>query len=609
MAKNLLKSKIENIAKKLLNKNQLQLYNNDITNILNTNQLSSDESTIKDSLSEFEVLSKTLNPPNSRNIKKKNILLSKNSNQSNSNNRHHSSLCTKMTSLSDNHSRDGTLENNSNNDAILKNMNLKCKKAIDKNRTNSNDILIKNITENNANNINLDLLNNFLRINKRLIELFNYNKNNDHKNNINLNEEINKINKEVKILSYEYINYIFKNDFELLIKLFYNNIEINKYFLSQIYLFISIIYLNDDNMLSNSYLIISYRSILYYSLLNLENIINVINVPLLLQNKKIINNIESLNKIILSILKVLNPKIPSNSQIIDFISPSNATNNKNDINNNKMRKFGILKLVYLLKENSQLKEKISSINIIEEKNNIVNNKIDNIISNNNKNIKQNIDKQNSSKKEKNQKVEKSYLKKPLLPKMNTNKYKYSIAIELDETLVHYCEEDDNYYAKVRFGSEIFLKNISNFFEIIVVSTSGKEYSNIIIDNINKGDKCYVEHRLYTEDFKEGINLSNINRDLKKTIFVCHDFNFLNVPKNNVILLKEFKGEEEDREIVKLHKELELLMNKNKILDDDFDIRNEVPKIIERIRLTSDNIEIFEKEEEEYEKEEKEEDKE
>ena len=603
MAKNLLKSKIENIAKKLLNKNQLQLYSKGVENILNTNQLSSDESTIKDSLSEFEVISKTLNPPNSRNIKNKNILLSKNSIQSNSNNnRHHSSLCTKMTSLSDHHSRDGTFENNSNNDIILKNMNIKFKKEIDKNSTNSNDILIKNITENNANNINLELLKNFLSIYKRLIELYNYNKNNDHKNNINSNEEINKKNKEIKILSYEYINYIFKNDFELLIKLLFNNIEINKYFLYQIYLFISIIYLNDDNMLSNSYLIISYRSILFYSLLNLENIINVIKVPLLLQNKKIINNIESLNKIILSILKVLNPKIPSNTQIIDFISPFNATNNKSDINNNKMRNSGILKLIYLLKENSQLKEKLSSINIIQEKNNIVNNKIDNIIRNNNKNIKQNIDKQNVSKKEKNnKKIEKNYLKKPLLPKMNTNKYKYSIAIELDETLVHYCEEDDNYYAKVRFGSEIFLKNISNFFEIIVVSTSGREYSNIIIDNINKGDKCYVEHRLYTEDFKEGINLSNINRDLKKIIFVCHDFNFLNVPKNNVILLKEFKGEEEDREIVKLHKELELLMNKNKILDDNFDIRNEVPKIIERIRLTSDNIEYFEKEEEEYEK--------
>ena len=200
MAKNLLKLKIENIAKKLLNKNQLQLYNNDIKNNLNTNQLSSDESTIKDSLSEFEDMSKTLNQQNSRNLKNKNILLSKNSILSNSNNnRHHSSLCTKMTSLSDNHSRDGTLDNNSNFDANCKAMNLKNKNNIDKNNNKSNDVLIKNIIKNNANNINLDLLNNLLNINKKLIELFNYNKNIDFKNNPNLNEEMNKINKDIKI--------------------------------------------------------------------------------------------------------------------------------------------------------------------------------------------------------------------------------------------------------------------------------------------------------------------------------------------------------------------------------------------------------------------------
>lgn len=598
MAKNLLKLKIENIAKKLLNKNQLQLYNNDIKNNLNTNQLSSDESTIKDSLSEFEDMSKTLNQQNSRNLKNKNILLSKNSILSNSNNnRHHSSLCTKMTSLSDNHSRDGTLDNNSNFDANCKAMNLKNKNNIDKNNNKSNDVLIKNIIENNANNINLDLLNNLLNINKKLIELFNYNKNIDFKNNPNLNEEMNKINKDIKISSYKYINFIFNNEMELLIKLFYNNMEINKYFLSQIYLFISIIFLKEENIISNSYLIISYRSILFYSLLNLENIINIINVPLLLQNKKILNNIESLNKIILSILKVINPKIPSNSQIKDFISPSNTI--QNNINDNKMKNSGLLKLISLLKENAKIKEKLILINDINEKHIKDNKEKDKILNNNEKIIKQNnINKQNISKKEKiNKKIENNNFIKSLLPKMDINKYKYSIAIELDETLVHYCEEDDNYYAKVRFGSENFLKNISNLFEIIVVSTSGKEYSNIIIDNINKDDKCYVEHRLYTEDFKEGLNLSNINRDLKKIVFVCHDANFLNVPKNNVILLKEFNGEEEDREIVKLNKELKLLMKDIKILEDNFDIRNEIPLIMKRIKLKNYYLEEGEADEE------------
>ena len=605
MSKNLLKLKIENIAKNLLNKNQLQLYNNDIKNSLNNNQLSSDESTIKDSLSEFEEISKTLNPQNSRNIRNKNIFLSKSSIQSNSNNnRHHSSLCTKMTSLSDIHSKEGTLDNNSNYDKNIKNLNLKIKSPTDKDKyiTKSNEILIKNIIENKINNINSDLLNNLLIIDKRLLELFNYNKNFDFKNSLNLNEEMNKIHREIKILSYKYINNIFKKEMELLIKLFDDNIEIQKYFLSQIYLFISIIYLYDDNIISNTYLLISYRSILIYSHQNLENVLNIINIPVLLRNKKIVDNIKSLNKIILSILKVINPNIPSNSQIIDFISPSNAT--KNEINNNKIKNSGLLKLLSLLKENRKIKEKLNLINDIEESN-INGNENDNIINNNEKIIEQNnISKQKILKKEKKyEKIENNNLIKPLLPKMDKTKFKFSIAIELDETLVHYFEEDDNYYAKVRFGSENFLKDISNFFEIIVVSTSGKEYSDIIIDNINKGDKCYVEHRLYTEDFTEGINLSYINRDFKKIIFVCHESNFLNVPKNNLILLKEFNGEEEDREIVKLNNELNKLINDNKILENNFDIRNEVPKIMERIMLNIDNIVYFE-EEEEYDNEEK-----
>ena len=609
MSKNLLKLKIENIAKKLLNKNKSQLINNDLNNNINTNQLSSDESTIKDSISEFEEISKTLNPKKSRNNKsKKNILLFKNSIQTNSiSNRHHSSLCTKMTSLSEFHIGEGSLDYNSNLDLNIRNNSSKGKKIKDKN-IKSNELLIKNIIDNNINNINLDLLNNLIIIYKKLIELFNYNKNYEReRNNLNLNDENKNINKEIIMLSYKYINYIFHNDMELLIKIFYENIEIQKYFLSQIYFFISIIYLYEDNIISNSYLLISYRTIIFYSLINLENIINIINLPLLLQNEKLLIKIKSLNKIILSILKILNPKVPSNSQILDFISPINL-NQYNISNDTTMKNSGLLKLIHLLKENTKLKEKLEKINNIQEKRLNENNlgKNENI-------IKQNIKTEAKINKDKNN--EEKYIKKistnninnaaynnlikPILPPIDKNKYKYSIAIELDETLVHYCEENDNYYAKVRFGSENFLKDISKFFEIIVVSTSGKEYSNIIIDNINKGDKCYVVHRLYTENYIEGINLLNINRDFKNIIFVCHEINFLNAPKENIILLKEFNGEEDDREIIKLHNELKLFMNDDKRNEDNFDIRILVPKIMERIRINIDNIEVLEEKEEEY----------
>ena len=154
---------------------------------------------------------------------------------------------------------------------------------------------------------------------------------------------------------------------------------------------------------------------------------------------------------------------------------------------------------------------------------------------------------------------------PLLPPMDKNKFKFSIAIELDETLVHYCEEGDNYYAKVRFG-----------------------------DN-----KCYVEHRIFIEDLSEKQDLSKINRDLRKIIFVCHDYDFINAPKENIILLKEFLGEEDDREIVKLFCELKQFINNYDTNDEDnFDIRNSIPKIMERIYLNFENLDLLDDEEDE-----------
>ena len=573
MSKNFIKLKIESIAKKLLNKNQNQIQNNNNKNDIKINLLSSDESTIKDGLSEFEDLSKNINTLKTRNNRKKiNYFSSKTSKISNNTqSRQHSSQCTIKTSVTENNSGPGTMENISKNLA-------------EKSRKKSNSSLIKNIIDNNVNNINIEALNNLINIYNNLLELFNYNKKNENYmrnskvNDLNKNEEINSIDNEIKILSYNYINFIFSNDMELLIKLFFNNIEIQKYFISQIYFFISIIYY-EESIISNSYLLISYKTIVFYSLNNLEKIINIVNFPLLLNNDKIIINIKSVNKIILSILKIINPNIPSNSQIIDFISPLKI--NQNNINNtNTIKSLGILKLISLLKVNSNLNEKLSKIEM-QKLNNIERNKNKNKIDNNT-DINDNNNKENLKR------------EKLILPPMDTNKYKYSLAIELDETLVHYFEEGENYYAKVRFGSENFLKNISNYFEIIIISTSGKEYSDIIIDNINKDDKCYVEHRIYTEEYNKGLDLSNINRDFKKLIFICHEYDFFKVPKENIILLKEFKGEEDDREIIKLYNELKLLNNDN-VIDSNFDIRNFVPKIMQRISLNNDNIDYLEEE--------------
>ena len=560
MKKNLLKLKIESIAQKLFNTNQS--YNNDLKEETNINQLSSDESTIKDSLSEFEELSKSINNSSHKNQRNKNNNFTKTQKNKSVQNNRHSSLCTKMTSLTEHNTINGTLEynnNESNKQSSIKNKN-------DENvKTKNNNKMTRELFDKNEiakiNKVNIYKINNLKNIYLDLLELFNI----QLKKNEKSKELYKELSNDIKLLSYKYINFVFSEDMELLINIFSNITEIHKYLIIEIYFFISVIYLFDENTLSNNYLMISYKTAIFYSILNFQNILNILNTSFSLVNDALINKIKSINKILLPTLKLINPNVPSNNQIKEFISQNNIINSNNNL--------GIIKLVSSLKENANLISKLNELKKLDDK------------TTEEKDIKREI------------KFEKQI--NPLLPLMNKKKFKFSIAIELDETLVHYCEEGDNYYAKVRFGTENFLKNISNFFEIIVVSTSGKEYSNIIIDNLNKENKCYVEHRLFIEDFSEKQDLTNINRDLRKIIFVCHDYDFINAPKENIILLKEFLGEEEDREIVKLYSELKQFINDYDSIDEDnFDIRNEIPKIMERIYLNFGNLDLLDDEEDE-----------
>ena len=106
--------------------------------------------------------------------------------------------------------------------------------------------------------------------------------------------------------------------------------------------------------------------------------------------------------------------------------------------------------------------------------------------------------------------------------------------------------------------------MSEFCEIIIVSTSSKEYTDIIIQNINS-DKCYINYTIYKEiydDINDIVDFSLVNRDIKKCIFICHENNFFNAPKENIVKLNEFLGEENDRKILYLQVELMKLSANN-----------------------------------------------
>ena len=483
----LVKAKIESIAKNPSNKNKSK-----------ENKLNISSKTLKDSFSYLQEFKEALNNQE-LNIKKveTNYLENnklKNNNNNNNNNNNTSSLRTKESSCNINGINESHKE-------IIK------------------EIKIEEMSELKEIYNDLFLLFNDIKLNDTL---FDKNKNLDNFN-------------KLKIMAVHTIKILFNENFKKITKLFCDAMEVNKFFLYQIYLILSIIYMNLEKL--NEYSLLSYKTIILYSLQNFDIIYKLLENITFIEDAKINKNIFILNKIIISLLNTIT-NVPSNSKIMFYISPNK---NKCTEENKEENESRINNLLILLKNNKELIKKIDEIEKEESK------------------ILKRIEASNQK----------------ILPEFDSKKFKLTVFIELDETLVHYCEEGDNYFVKVRLGSENFLEYIKSFCEVIIITTSSKEYSDIIIDNLNKNGNV-IQHRIYVEDYNF-LDLSKINRDMNKCIFISHELNFMKEPEDNSIILKGFYGDETDKEFIKLEKEFKKLEKKE--IDD---IRNNIKEILKNI---------------------------
>ena len=71
------------------------------------------------------------------------------------------------------------------------------------------------------------------------------------------------------------------------------------------------------------------------------------------------------------------------------------------------------------------------------------------------------------------------IKEPYLEE-KTNKNKYTLVLDLDETLVHYVEDEENAYILIRPGAENFIEELSNFYEIVIFTAATQDVIFIII---------------------------------------------------------------------------------------------------------------------------------
>ena len=151
------------------------------------------------------------------------------------------------------------------------------------------------------------------------------------------------------------------------------------------------------------------------------------------------------------------------------------------------------------------------------------------------------------------------IKIPLLPpKKSDDKRDYCLVLDLDETLVHFFEDNNEAYVKVRMGAENFITVLSKYCEIVIFTASTKYYCDIVIDGLDCKD--LIDHKLYrghTYD-SNGVNvkdLSKLGRDLNKVIIIDNIEDNYYLQPNNGLNIIDFEGDENDNELQYLLEDL------------------------------------------------------
>jgi Dullard-like phosphatase family protein len=163
----------------------------------------------------------------------------------------------------------------------------------------------------------------------------------------------------------------------------------------------------------------------------------------------------------------------------------------------------------------------------------------------------------------------------LNPKNENDKREYCLVLDLDETLVHYIEEEneEKAYVKVRMGAEDFINILNEYCEIVIFTASTQYYANIVINGLDCKDK--IDYKLYRQhtDLIDGTNvkdLSKLGRDLAKVIIIDNIEDNYKLQPNNGLNISDFEGDENDNELIFLLNDLLKIVK-----TPGLDIRNEL----------------------------------
>ncbi len=161
---------------------------------------------------------------------------------------------------------------------------------------------------------------------------------------------------------------------------------------------------------------------------------------------------------------------------------------------------------------------------------------------------------------------------PVVPYIKTSmRKKFCLVLDLDETISHSLKLNFGYYFLLRPGVIEFLTELSEFYEIIIFTSSPKIYADNIIDKIDEKGKL-ISHRLYKPHvvFERGKSVKKLNligRDLNKIIFVDNIKSNDKYNPKNLYLIPSWTDDIYDDELFKLKNKLKYIYTSGKFNDD------------------------------------------
>ena len=305
-----------------------------------------------------------------------------------------------------------------------------------------------------------------------------------------------------------------------------------------------------------------FKTFNYY--LRMQNLININEEEIIL---KIEHNCRIITNEIKKILKIYQ-RINDNYHN-DFVA---LFNNISILSENDLKDYFYARLYNKIntRKSVKLKEFKKNNQLYNEneydENNIDNSDVISVKSNKSSHYYGKIDKHNLKILKLLKEYEKSKIDPPFIK--TPNKKKYTLVLDLDETLIN-IEFKDNSSNKcilhLRPGLFWFLSKVKPFYELITFTSASKEYAQPIINEIELKNKFFDynffrEHSVISgNDFVKDI--SRIGRDMKKIIIVDNMEQNFRLNKQNGIKIKPFYGDKNDKILYELSKILVMIAMK------------------------------------------------